>query len=390
MDTVLTVFGREEIAPRLRWRSYVTSGLIHAGLIALLLVIPVVEWTQTPVTKPQPVEKAVLLAPPRVVVPPPKVKPPVAPVIPPKPVIAKRQLQLPPMIRKPAPREVAKVKLPPVPVITPKPPADLPKMTAEAKLLPAPLMQEPASVHKADLQELKVGAFGAKSAAKGPEIAKATKVGGFGDPHGVPPSSNNLTSSVTMAKLGAFEMPQGEGNTGGNGHDGASLQKTAFGDGGAGGGQGHGHGPSGSGGTGVAVGGFGGSGTGGSGGGGNGGNGNGGALKVGGFGEQQVAKNQATPAPANAPATSPVVILYKPKPAYTAEAAQLHLEGEAALEVVFSASGTVRVVRVVHGLGHGLDQEAARAASEIRFRPATRGGNPVDTTATVRILFQLT
>jgi TonB family protein len=85
-----------------------------------------------------------------------------------------------------------------------------------------------------------------------------------------------------------------------------------------------------------------------------------------------------------------VVILYKPKPAYTAEAAHLHLEGEAALEVVFSASGRVRVVRVVHGLGHGLDQEAERAAMEIRFRPATRGGNPVDTTAMVRILFQLT
>lgn len=388
MDTVLTVFGREGIAPRSRWRSYLTSGLIHAGVIALLLVIPVVEWTQTPVTKPQPVERAVLLAPPRVVVPPPRVKPPVAPVTPPKPVIAKRQLQLPPMIRKVAPKEVAKVKLPPVPVITPKPPADLPKM-AEVKPLPAPLLQEPAPVRKPDLQEVKLGAFGAKSAAKGPEIAQATKVGGFGDPHGVPPSNNSTKSSLTMAKLGGFEMPQGEGNTGGGGHNGASLQKTAFGEGGSGGGQGRGHGPSGSGGASLAVGGFGGSGTG-SGGGGNGGNGDGGALKVGGFGEQQVAKNKSTSTQSNAPSTSPVVILYKPKPAYTPEAAQLHLEGEAALEVVFSASGTVRVIRVVHGLGHGLDQEAARAASEIRFRPATRGGNPVDTTATVRILFQLT
>jgi TonB family protein len=285
------------------------------------------------------------------------------------------------------PKVVAKAKLPPAPVITSKPVADLPKM-AELKPLPAPVVRNPAPVIKPDIQPVKLGAFGAKSAAKGPEIAHATKVGGFGDPNGVPPSKDSLKSPIMMAKMGVFERPQGTGNSGGNGRSGASIQKTAFGEGGIGGGQGRARGGSGAAGTGVAVGGFGGDDKGN--GSGSGRTGNAEALKVGGFGEQQVARKQAAPTQAAAPSTSPVVILYKPKPAYTAEAAHLHLEGEAALEVVFSASGKVRVVRLVHGLGHGLDQEAERAAMEIRFRPAMRGGNPVDTTATVRILFQLT
>jgi len=43
----------------------------------------------------------------------------------------------------------------------------------------------------------------------------------------------------------------------------------------------------------------------------------------------------------------------------------------------------------VHGLGHGLDQEAQRVAQQIRFRPATRDGRPVDMTTNITITFQL-
>jgi len=385
MDTLVTVFGREGITPRSRWRSYATSGLIHGGLIVLLLMIPVVEWTQAPTTE-KPVERAVLLAPPPITVRPPRLKPPVTP--PHREVlVAKRQVKLPPLVAKPMPKEVAKVKLPPAPTITAERVPDLPKM-AEIKPLPGPIVQDPAPTIKPKLEDVKVGSFGAKGAAKGPEVAHQMKVGGFGDPNGVPPSKSNLKSPIMMAKLGAFEMPEGAGNGGGNGRMGASIQKTAFGDGGVGGSQGRGHEASGGGGNGVQMGGFGGSEQGS--GGGSGGNGNGGALKVGSFGAQKAAQQQDPRAHSTAPVTSPVVILYKPKPVYTAEAAHLHLEGEASLEVIFSASGTVRVIRVVHGLGHGLDQEAERAATEIRFRPATRDGSPVDTKATVRILFQLT
>ena len=79
----------------------------------------------------------------------------------------------------------------------------------------------------------------------------------------------------------------------------------------------------------------------------------------------------------------------KPKPEYTEEARKLKLEGEVLLRVLFTAGGEPRVLEVVRGLGHGLDETAIRAAQQIRFKPALRDGLPVDSTATVHILFQL-
>jgi TonB family protein len=93
-------------------------------------------------------------------------------------------------------------------------------------------------------------------------------------------------------------------------------------------------------------------------------------------------------APAPATATA-IEILHKPRPAYTEEARRLQLEGEVLVEAVFSVAGEVRVIRVVRGLGHGLDEAAVDAARGIRFRPATRNGVSVDATATVRISFQI-
>jgi protein TonB len=87
---------------------------------------------------------------------------------------------------------------------------------------------------------------------------------------------------------------------------------------------------------------------------------------------------------------APAEIVFKPEPRYTEEAQALGIEGTVVLEVEFSASNGVRVVRTVRGLGHGLDEAAARAAEQIRFKPARRGGIPVDCRVTIRIDFRLT
>ena len=94
----------------------------------------------------------------------------------------------------------------------------------------------------------------------------------------------------------------------------------------------------------------------------------------------------ATPAAAD----TPVRITGKPKPAYTEEAKRLRIEGAVVLQVTFSASGTVHNVRVVRGLGYGLDEAAVRAAQSLVFEPAKRDGRPIDVTSNVRIEFQLT
>jgi TonB family protein len=67
----------------------------------------------------------------------------------------------------------------------------------------------------------------------------------------------------------------------------------------------------------------------------------------------------------------------------------LNLEGEVLLEVMFGANGQLRVNRVVQGLGHGLDEAAVSAANKIKFKPAQRNGQAVDSTNIVRVTFQL-
>ena len=59
------------------------------------------------------------------------------------------------------------------------------------------------------------------------------------------------------------------------------------------------------------------------------------------------------------------------------------------LQVLFAASGQLRVLATVRGLGYGLDENAVAAAEAIRFRPAESAGVAVDSTAVVHIVFQL-
>lgn len=84
-----------------------------------------------------------------------------------------------------------------------------------------------------------------------------------------------------------------------------------------------------------------------------------------------------------------VEIVSKPKPVYTEEARALKIEGDVVLEVTFTATGRVQVIRVVQGLGHGLDEAAIEAAKKLQFTPARRNGQAVDHTASLRVVFRL-
>jgi TonB family protein len=110
--------------------------------------------------------------------------------------------------------------------------------------------------------------------------------------------------------------------------------------------------------------------------------------------KQEVGFGKAAEAPKKRAAsaespTTPVDILDKPHPQYTAEGRSLKIEGDVVLEMVFLANGTIQVNRVVSGLGHGLDEAATRAAQQIKFKPAKRDGKAVDFPARVRIEFRL-
>ena len=95
------------------------------------------------------------------------------------------------------------------------------------------------------------------------------------------------------------------------------------------------------------------------------------------------------PRTVSGPPPTNLEVLSKPQPQYTSEARQLKVQGDVILRVTFEANGRVVVQGIVHGMGHGLDEEARRVAQQIRFRPATRNGQAVDLTTNITITFQL-
>ncbi|MGH9496045.1 MAG: energy transducer TonB [Candidatus Sulfotelmatobacter sp.] len=182
------------------------------------------------------------------------------------------------------------------------------------------------------------------------------QTGGFGDPNGLK-GEGKQGAKLYSASLGSFDMPAGPGQ--GNGSGGAkgikgTVASADFGSGVA---------------TTAAR--------------------SAGPVSTGGFGAQQVAHQGPKIAQDMGPSATPVEITFKPNPVYTDDARNLKLEGEVLLEVSFSASGTLHVNRVVRGLGHGLDEAAIAAANKIRFKPAMRAGQPVDSTAVVHVTFQM-
>ena len=82
-------------------------------------------------------------------------------------------------------------------------------------------------------------------------------------------------------------------------------------------------------------------------------------------------------------------ILQEVKPDYTEEARRRSLAGDVVLEIVVKSDGRVGAIRVVQGLGGGLDQRAVDAVRQWRFAPARRLGTPVDVLVEVAVEFRL-
>jgi len=114
-----------------------------------------------------------------------------------------------------------------------------------------------------------------------------------------------------------------------------------------------------------------------------------GEVQTAGFDQRASAPAQPSVAAPTKPVDRPVEIVFKPTPEYTDEARSARIEGTVSLELEFTAAGDVRVLRVVRGLGHGLDEAAQRAAVRMRFKPAQSDGRAVDSRATVHITFRL-
>lgn len=85
----------------------------------------------------------------------------------------------------------------------------------------------------------------------------------------------------------------------------------------------------------------------------------------------------------------PPSLLREVKPDYSEEARRRGIEGDVVMEIVVEANGRVGQVRVIQGLGYGLDDRAITAVRQWTFKPATRRGSPVSVMVEVAMEFKL-
>jgi TonB family protein len=339
--------------PEGRMGSFGMSMVINVVIAGLLLVLTIAQVhqvrehskyvaqlifpTEAPKPIPPPIPRVKVIPPPPIVQTPPK-------------IVMQREL--------PPPPKVVEVKMP-----TP----ELPKMEAAPpkRFTPPP--------------QPKLGMFKSENPTT---VANNTapptlKAGGFGDPQGVKPNPN-ATRAATIQAVGAFNAAPGTGAPGAGAARQGSLQGVAFGSGVANGVPGgHDRGTIAS--AGFANGVVGGTGK----------PGSRGTVAQASFGNDEYGAAAARPVRQAESPMTPIVVLEKPLPEYTAEARQLRIEGDVTLKVRFASSGQVQVLGIVNGLGHGLDEQARLAAERIRFKPATQNGHVVDQISIIHVTFQM-
>jgi len=86
---------------------------------------------------------------------------------------------------------------------------------------------------------------------------------------------------------------------------------------------------------------------------------------------------------------TPPVLIHKEDPEFSEPARKAKYQGTVLLAIDIDIGGRPRNVRVVRGLGLGLDEKAVEAVSRWLFRPGVQDGKPVVTTATVEVNFRL-
>jgi TonB family protein len=73
----------------------------------------------------------------------------------------------------------------------------------------------------------------------------------------------------------------------------------------------------------------------------------------------------------------PPVIVLKTEPSYTEDARKAKAEGTVTLAAEIRTDGKAHAIRVIKGLGYGLNESAVECLSEWRYRPGTANGTPV-------------
>jgi TonB family protein len=340
--------------PKRNWNRLGVSAGVQIAVFIFILMIPLFYPDKMPtalhyniVQLANPVIEIPVAPPP----PPPKIAKVKAPPPTPEPVVEPVKLN---------PKQVH-IFMQPKAVIKPKAQPIEVKAPVVTQVFDAPKVEVKTNEPKRPKEDVKVGNLNSGNAT--PATVKApveqVQTGGFGDPSGLKGKGDPNKGNIVV-RQGLPSLPGGPGYGNGTGGDKGirgTVASTGFGNN-----------------TAIPPQ----------------GGGKKGNVQSTGFGDATVtAEAPKKKAVDLGPADTPVTILDKPKPEYTSEGRTMKLEGDVVLEVVFLANGKIVVNRIISGLGHGLDENASRAAQQIHFKPALRAGQPVDYPARVRIEFRL-
>ena len=82
-------------------------------------------------------------------------------------------------------------------------------------------------------------------------------------------------------------------------------------------------------------------------------------------------------------------LTHKVDPVYTEEARRAQLQGTVLLYVKVTTDGRATDMKVLRGLGLGLDEKAMECVSKWRFEPGTKDGHPIAAAAQIEVNFRM-
>ena len=83
------------------------------------------------------------------------------------------------------------------------------------------------------------------------------------------------------------------------------------------------------------------------------------------------------------------VVLYSPEPQFSEEARKAKVAGNVLVYLQVDPEGKPTHVRVLRGIGMGLDEKALEAVRQYKFKPALKNGEPVTVEMNVEVNFQI-
>ncbi len=82
-------------------------------------------------------------------------------------------------------------------------------------------------------------------------------------------------------------------------------------------------------------------------------------------------------------------LIFQVEPEFSEEARKAKVAGNVLVTLIVDAAGHPQRVRVLRGIGMGLDEKAVEAVRQYRFKPAMEGGKPVPVEVNIDVNFQI-